>query len=381
MSVEKTTLGIVGGGQLGMMMVEPAHALGLEVVVLDPTPNSPAGKIAARQIIAPYADRLGTVQLAEASDVITVEIEHVNTSALEKVDSEGIPVFPSPETIRTIQDKYIQKAVLQAGGLPVTPFRKVNKIDDVLEAAEEWDYPIHLKTRLNAFDGRGNSKIEKANEIEAVWNHLSKKGPLYVEKHIPFKKELSVVLARDQSGSIITYPVVETQHVRNICHTVLAPAPVKGEIAKQAEILAIQTLGVFKGAGVFAVEMFLDEEEKLYINEVAPRVHNSGHWTQLGSQTSQFENHVRAVVGYPVGNTDMTAPAAVMINILGNRNGKAEPLGIEDAKNVFPGNISVVIYGKEETRPDRKMGHINVVADTLDEALEAAQRARAIITI
>jgi phosphoribosylaminoimidazole carboxylase PurK protein len=361
------TIGIAGGGQLGRMLAEAAHNLEFNVVVLDPTPNSPAAQVANEQIVGDYKDGAMLRALAEKSDFLTYEIESVNAEALEEL-SRTMPVNPSPKTLAIIKDKLAQKRFLQQHNIPIAEFS-----DDV----EGFGYPYILKARSGGFDGRGNALVEKVEDVQAAMEKL--KGALaYAERVVAFEKELAIVAARTTDGQMQIFPLVETIHKNHICHMVLAPALVPKEIARKAHDLAQKVLASFDGAGVFAIEMFLVNGEVL-VNEIAPRVHNSGHFSIEACHSSQFEQHIRAITGMPLGDSSMKVPAAAMVNILGDRSGKAEPKGVEEAEAIE--GVKVHIYGKMETRPERKMGHLTAVANTLDEAKEKAENARKLISI
>ncbi len=389
MEQKKKKIGIVGGGQLGRMLTHAAHKLGFRVAVLDPTPNSPAAQVADEHILKNFTDEEGVYEVAQGADYITFEIESANSDALRKLMIEGKVINPSPETLAIIKDKCKQKEFLHNNGIPVAPFMPVRGVADIMAAAEKFGYPFLLKARLGAYDGRGNAVVrsELGDEngeggIEDGMRKLAKSmenGGLYVEKFVPFVKELAVVVARGASGEILPYPPVETIHKNNICHLVLAPAPVDQLIANNAMNLAARIMTHLQGVGIFGIEMFLTEGGQVLINEIAPRVHNSGHHTIEGYATSQFEQHIRAITGMPLGDVTPTMPASVMINILGERSGPAEVTGLEEALAI-PGT-AVHIYGKLETRPERKMGHITIIDTDLDSAIEKAKRARLLISI
>lgn len=374
----KKRIGIVGGGQLGRMLTDAAKKLGFTVTVIDPTPNSPAGQVADKQIIAHYTDEKAIRELAAQSDFLTFEIELANAEILEELASKGLQINPSAKTLTIIKDKFAQKKFLQKNGIPVGEFVEVNNKEDIINAAKEFGYPILLKARFDAYDGRGNALIENESQIDSSFDRLGGKN-LYVEKFIPFIKELAVMVARSIDGKIISYPVVETVHKNNILHIMYAPADVRESIRQQAKAFAEETMKHLNGAGVFGIEMFLTKDGKVLLNEIAPRVHNSGHYTIEACKTSQFEQHIRAITGMPLNSTEMIVPAAVMINILGDRNGKIEPKGIEAAEKI-PG-VFVHIYGKMETRVERKMGHITAVAETLEDAQRKAEKAKTLISI
>jgi 5-(carboxyamino)imidazole ribonucleotide synthase len=374
----KQRLGIVGGGQLGRMLTSSAKQLGFDVTVIDPTPNSPAGQMADRQITAAYDDAAAIRQLAGQVDFITFEIESAGAKTLEELAAGGAVINPAPQTLAIIKDKLEQKRWLQAAGIPVAEFAAVQTAADVRSAGEAAGYPLLLKARHGAYDGRGNAVIKSADGIAAAMQRLAGRE-LYLEHHVPFTKELAVIVARSLAGDTAVYPVVETIHRNNICHQVYAPARVAAEVTKQAEQLAAQVAAQLEGAGVFAIEMFVTDDGAVLVNEIAPRVHNSGHLTIEANLTSQFEQQVRAVTGLPLGSTKAKVPAAVMVNILGERSGPVQLEGLDRALAI-PG-VSVHIYGKAETRPERKMGHLTAVADTIDTAADSAQRARKEITI
>ncbi|HRH24295.1 MAG TPA: 5-(carboxyamino)imidazole ribonucleotide synthase [Candidatus Paceibacterota bacterium] len=363
------TLGIVGGGQLALMMAQAAKTLGIECVVLDPTPECPASAV-ARQVVGDFHDHATVLAFAKEAEVLTFEIESANADALAELAAQGLPVHPMPETLALIKDKLAQKNFLSERGIPVAPYQDAPDEEAARAAGEVLGYPFLLKARSGGYDGRGNATINTPADIAPAFAKLGTN--LYAEGFVSFEKELAVVAVRTVAGDIRTYPVVETVHERHICLEVLAPAPVKESVRKKAETLAHYVLESFSGAGVFAIEMFMVDGDVL-VNEIAPRVHNSGHLTIEGCATSQFENHVRAVMGMELGSTELIAPAAVMLNILGERTGPATPVGVEDAKAL--GGVAIHIYGKKETKPDRKMGHITAVANSLLEARAKAEDA------
>lgn len=363
-------IGIAGGGQLGRMLTDAAHALDFKVITLDPDPKGPGGQVSDEQIAGDYKDAAMIQDLATRCDVLTFEIESVNADALESLSAAGFPVHPTPRTLSIIKDKLYQKQFLQTHGIPVAPFA-------LPEEAESLGYPYVLKARSGGFDGRGNALVEKPEDLHAAVQKLKGEGA-YAEGFVHFEKELAIVAARTAAGQIKIFPLVETIHKNHICHMTLAPAPVSDAVARKAHDLAEKVLATFEGAGVFAIEMFLVDGEVL-VNEIAPRVHNSGHYSIEACHASQFEQHIRAVAGEPLGDCSMKVPAAVMINILGERDGAAEPKGAEEAEKI-PG-VKVHFYGKMETRRERKMGHLTAVADTLAIARANAEKARSLISI
>lgn len=374
----KNRIGIVGGGQLGRMLTLEAKKMGFTVIVIDPTPNSPAGQVADEQIVAPYNDEKAIRNLAKRSDYLTFEVELANAKVLDELTKQGVTVNPSAKTLEIIKDKLRQKEFLKKAHIPVADFIPVKTLDDIKKAAKKFTYPIVLKARFDAYDGRGNFLIKNESSIEKGLQKLQDRK-LYVEKFVPFTKEIAIMVARNVKGEIKAYPLVETVHKNNICHTVLAPAPVSNNVQQSAKRLAIKVMKHLKGAGVFGIEMFLTKDNKIVINELAPRVHNSGHYTIEGCVTSQFEQHIRAVTNMPLGSTDMIVPASVMVNILGERQSVVEVTGIDNALRIP--NVSVHIYGKMETKIERKMGHITAIDKTLQAAYRKAKLARKYISI
>ena len=348
-------LGIIGGGQLGMMITEAAKNLSeyiSEITVLDPTENCPAAQAGAKQIVGDFKDELAILKLAEQSDIITYEIESGNTDVLSKLKAK---IEPSPSTLGIIQDKFSQKTFLSENELPVSQFYEITSLGDLHEKIKELGLPVLLKSRRDAYDGRGNFKITSSDEIEKAYHHFDGKS-LMVEKFVNFKMEVSVIAARNTKGDIATYPLVENIHENNILKMTIAPARVSDDVIKDAGEIARKTMEVLKGAGVFGIEMFIDQDDKILINEIAPRVHNSGHHTLQSCKTSQFEQHLRAILGLELGSTDLIHKT-VMCNILGpdGFEGKYKPVELEKD------NVYLKMYGKDISKPQRKIGHFNVV--------------------
>jgi len=372
-------LGIIGGGQLGMMITEAAKNLSeyiSEIIVLDPTENCPAAQAGAKQIVGDFKDELAILKLAEQSDIITYEIESGNTDVLSKLKAK---IEPSPSTLGIIQDKFLQKTFLSENELPVSQFYEITSLNDLREKIKELGLPVLLKSRRDAYDGRGNFKITSSDEIEMAYQHFDGKS-LMVEKFVNFKMEVSVIAARNTKGDIVAYPLVENIHENNILKMTIAPARVSDDVIKDAGKIARKTMEVLKGAGVFGIEMFIDQDDKILINEIAPRVHNSGHHTLQSCKTSQFEQHLRAILGLDLGSTDLVHKT-VMCNILGPNGfeGKYKPVELEKD------GVYLKMYGKDVSKPQRKLGHFNVVDlnDTKDvsELLEMADEIKNSILI
>ena len=362
-------LGIIGGGQLGMMITEAAKKMPehiSKIIVIDPTINCPAAQMGAEQIVADYKDKDAIIDLANKSDIITYEIESGDSQILKSVEKNA-EINPSPETLRIIQDKFLQKSFLQDNGIVVSDFIKIENISDVYKGIKQFGYPVLLKARRDAYDGRGNFKINSKDEIQKAFDYF-KGQKLLLEKFIPFKMEVSVIASRNTKGQIKTYPLVENIHEDNILRETIAPARVSDEIIQKAESIANTTMTVLKGAGVFGIEMFLTQENEIIINEIAPRVHNSGHHTLQSSETSQFEQHLRAILGLELGSTTLLHPT-IMYNILGSKSfeGKYTPV-ITTQPNTY-----LKMYGKEISKPLRKLGHFNLVGvngESIDQLLQ-----------
>ena len=366
----KKRLGIIGGGQLGMMITEAAQNLSdeiSEIIVLDPTENCPAAQVGAKQIVGDFKDENAIIKLAEQSDIITYEIESGNTDVLNKLKTE---IEPSPSTLGIIQDKFSQKTFLSENGLPVSEFYEITSLDNLHAKINDLGLPVLLKSRRDAYDGRGNLKIVSSAEIEKAYQHFEGKS-LMIEKFVDFKMEVSVIAARNTNGDITTYPLVENIHENNILNVTIAPARVSDNVIKDAEDIAKKTMEVLKGAGVFGIEMFIDQDDRILINEIAPRVHNSGHHTLQSCKTSQFEQHLRAILGLDLGSTDIIHKT-VMCNILGpdGFEGKYKPVDL-DKDHVY-----LKMYGKSVSKPQRKLGHFNIVdlndSESIDRLLKIA---------
>ena len=356
LNVMSKVLGIIGGGQLGMMLTEAAQNLDdiSKIIVLDPTENCPAAKVGAQQIIADFKDEDAIKKLSELSDIITYEIESGNSDVLKKLE-ENTEINPSPDTLRIIQDKLLQKQFLQKNGIAVAEFEKIENKEELNQMIDKMGLPLLLKTRRDAYDGRGNYKINSKSEIDDALDLFSGKT-LMVEKFVKFEKEVSVIAARNTKGEISTYPVVENIHENNILRTTIAPGRVSEIVRKEAEKIAEKTMEVLHGAGVFGIEMFVTSDDEILINEIAPRVHNSGHHTLQSCNTSQFEQHLRAILGMDLGDSSIKTPT-IMYNILGPKTFQGEYNVLFKKQD----NIHLKMYGKLESKPQRKIGHVNVV--------------------
>lgn len=366
-------IGIIGGGQLAKMTALSAMELGCEVVILEKNKNTPASSLAAEILYGDWDDPDCLLKLAARVDVVSLENEFVDATSLQTLEDNGHLLYPGARTIGLVQDKLTQKQTLAAAGIAVTPFAPVSTKQDIINAAEKLHWPVVLKARRNGYDGKGNSTLYSAADIDRAWDQLDGDlRPLYLEGFCDFKSELAVMITRGKTGETVDYPVVESVQKDHICHLVRAPARPDGSVATAIQT-ALQAVTSIDGVGTTGVEMFLTEDDRIILNEMAPRVHNSGHYTIEACECSQFENHVRAILGLPLGSTKMIAPAAVMINLLGAAQGTGYPAGIEDALRVSGAHIH--IYGKTSTDKGRKMGHITALGADIDSAEQTALKA------
>ena len=375
-----TLIAILGGGQLARMTAEAAAHLGIETAILEREPNSPAARIAARALVGSWDDQTQLLALAEGALAVTLENEFVDAPSLFWLEQQGVPVYPTGRTLGLVQDKLEQKRFMHGAGIPVPEFAEVRAQEDIVEAGERWGWPLLLKARRNGYDGYGNATLRKQEDIEPACLRLGWPGrSLLVEAWVPFTRELAVMVARGRDGSAVVYPVVETIQQSHICHIVRAPAAIPEAVEEQATGIARRAVEAIDGVGVFGVEIFETPQGAALYNEIAPRPHNSGHYTIEACATSQFENHLRAVLGLPLGNPSMITPAAVMVNLLSARNGPARVDGLGAALAVE--GAAVHIYGKLEARRGRKMGHVTALGSTLAEAETRALAAAAALTI
>ena len=379
------TLGVVGGGQLGRMLAEAAAPLGVEVVVLDPTPECPASPVARDQIVGDFDDEAGVRELAARADHLTYEIELADPDLLEAVGEEyGVPVNPDPETLRTIQDKLVQKRALQDAGIPVPEFQQVDDREDLIAALDEFG-SVMLKAREGGYDGRGNVPVEDESDVDEALAEIEAATDgdgtrAMAEEFVAFEREVSVIGVKGED-EIRTFPLGENVHREEILRETVVPARTAEAVAERAREVAEDVLALLDGRGVYGIELFETREARsasnasgdeprangeILVNEIAPRPHNSGHYTIEGALTSQFEQHARAVTGRPLGATDLRSPT-VSANLLGNGEERrpAEWSG-DDAILRHPG-ASLHWYGKHEVYPLRKMGHLTVAPRNADD--------------
>jgi 5-(carboxyamino)imidazole ribonucleotide synthase len=368
-------VGIAGAGQLARMTCLAAWPLGVRVAVLG-RPDEPAAPMAAGVVEGDWRDAEAVVRLGAACGVVTLENEFVDAGALAAVQAAGTPVRPDAGALAGVQDKALQKELLRAAGLPTAPFLLVEAAGDLAAAGRELGWPLMLKARRLGYDGYGNATCADAGEAREAFARLDAGDGVLAEGFVAFERELAVMVARAPGGAEASYPVVETVQANHVCHEVIAPAPIAAGASARAGEVAQAAAAAAQGLGVTGVEMFLAPGGEVLVNELAPRPHNSGHYTIEAAETSQFENHLRGVLDLPLGQTGLRAPAAAMVNLLGSRTGPADP-GIAAALAV-PG-AHLHLYDKAEVRPGRKMGHVTALGETPEDALARARRAAAAV--
>ncbi len=374
-------IGIIGGGQLGKMMIQEAKKMGFYVMVLDPTENCPAHTLVDEHVVAKFDDKKAIRFLAEKTDVVTYEFEHIDAEILQTLEQEGKKIYPTAKSLKVIQNKYTQKKLLLEHGLPIPSFCKILSKEDMINAGEKYGFPFMLKACTGGYDGKGNFVVEKKETIPQAYEALGNGTlELMAEKFFPFIMEISVLACRGINGEIQVYPVAENLHKDSILDETRVPANISKQTTQNAMDLAKKVMEVFEGVGMFCVEMFVDKQGNVSVNEVAPRPHNSGHYTIEACIMSQFEQHIRAITGLPLGSPALLKPV-VMRNLLGEEGstGKSYVFGAEKALCI-PGTF-LHIYGKEESKPKRKMGHITVIADSVEEAAQKAQKAKNAVQI
>ncbi|MBM3469344.1 MAG: 5-(carboxyamino)imidazole ribonucleotide synthase [Armatimonadetes bacterium] len=369
------TIGIVGGGQLGRMLALDARRMGYGVAVLDPSPAAPAAALADAHVQAQFDDVGAVADLAARSDVVTFELEHVPLDCALAAAARR-PVRPSSQVLAACQHRIREKQFLREHGFPTAPWRQAGSAEEIEEAVAGLGLPCVVKIPFFGYDGRGQVRVASRNDLPAAATLGFERGPLVVERYIPFASEVAVVVARGMDGGRRVYPVVRTVHDDGILVEVVVPAQVPATVADRAAGIAESIATALDLVGVLAVEMFVMDRGEVLVNEMAPRPHNSGHYTINACPTSQFEQHVRAICGLPLGGAGLLASAA-MVNLLGDRQGPVRLAGVEEALAVA--GVSLHLYGKGEAWPRRKMGHITALGETAEEALDRARRAAAML--
>lgn len=368
------TLGILGGGQLGKMLLYDTRKFDIKTKVLDPSAEAPC-RIACDTFVQGDLMDFDTVyNFGKDVDVLTIEIEGVNLDALEKLESEGVKTYPQAATLRNIQNKGVQKDFYAAHEIPTAPYKRFESTEEAKSwvAANNWELPFVWKSCVGGYDGMGVKIVREHSDLDSLAN-----VPCIAEKMIPFKNELAVIVARSANGEAISYPVVEMEFhpEANQVEYVICPARIDDAVAKKAREVALKASAAFGHVGLLAVELFQTEDDQILVNEVAPRPHNSGHYSIEASFTNQFEQHLRAVLGLPLGNTDSKV-GGIMVNLVG-AEGHTGQVRYENIAEIMrlPG-VTPHIYGKKMTRPFRKMGHVTITNENLAEARRIAQEVK-----
>lgn len=369
-------LGIIGGGQLGKMTILETRKMDIHTCVLTEEYPSPASEIANEYVIGSLFDANKIREVAEKCDVLTYEIEHINVEVLKELEREGKKIFPSSKVIELIQDKSKQKKLLDENNIPTSKWKMLTD-ENKKELVAEFGFPVVQKSCTGGYDGRGVFILKEESDIEKMIP-----GESFLEAFVPCEKEIAVMVARNFDGEVSIYPVVEMvfDERTNICDTVIAPANISKEQEEKAKKLALECIKALDGVGIFGVEMFLTKDGEILINEVAPRPHNSGHYTIEACMTSQYEQFIRAVLNYSLGSVELLSPSC-MVNVLGEEGytGKVEIKGMEDMMKVK--GTYLHIYGKKDTKPFRKMGHLTTLDKSVEGAMEKALKARNLLKI
>jgi 5-(carboxyamino)imidazole ribonucleotide synthase len=365
-----STIGIIGGGQLGRMLAVEARLMGYGVVVLDPEPGSPCSHVADEQIVSSFDDVQAALMLAEKSDVVTYEFENVDYRLVEAIEKKGGRVYPGSRALKVSQNRFLEKGFIRGIGIGVADYERIDGAYDLEAAKKKIGLPAVLKTVSSGYDGKGQAVLTRDEDVLRSFDLMRGRALLW-ERYVPVWKEISVVCARDARGNISIYPVSENIHLENILHMSIVPARIPEETEERgreiAETIALE-LGI---TGVLCVEMFLTEDGGVLVNEIAPRPHNSGHYTMDACVTSQFEQQLRAVCGLPLGSSRLTS-RAVMVNILGEGKG-IRLTGVEDL--LLDPMIRLHLYGKREAKAKRKMGHFTVLGDDIEDCISRAEAA------
>jgi 5-(carboxyamino)imidazole ribonucleotide synthase len=367
-------IGILGGGQLGRMLGMAARAMGYRVVILDPDPDCPAAAVADRVLVARYDDVGAALRLAEASAVVTYELEHVAAGVVAAVE-EVVPVRPGSRPLLVTQDRLSERRFVESAGVAVAPWREVRDVAGARAAARDLGLPIRLKVPLGGYDGRGQLRITSATDLDDTWARLDRRPgtPLLAERELDFEVELSVIVARTVDGAAATFPIARNRHDDGILVESVAPAPVTDAVAERAAAIGCELARAMDLCGTLTAELFLLRDGSLAVNELAPRVHNSGHWTIEGAATSQFEQHIRAICGIGLGATDAISPAAT-VNLLGTGSRRpARVLGASEA--LADPAVHLHLYDKRTVFERRKMGHLTALGGDVDDVLASARAA------
>jgi 5-(carboxyamino)imidazole ribonucleotide synthase len=373
------TLGILGGGQLGKMMTAEAARMSINTKLLSPKDAGPMRPYSGARV-GDWTDPEVLRPFVADCDVVTVESEWAPADEAEAVLPDDASLWPSTDTLSLIKDKGVQKQHLADAGCPVPAFSRCETVDEALDAADDFGYPVVLKQYRGAYDGYGNATAASPEELRDAWPDLAAEDGLMIETFADFTRELAVQVARRPGGQQVVYPVAYTEQRDHRCHAVEVPADIDDAVAEKARRVAQEAVSAVKGVGLIAVELFEMPDGRVLINELAPRPHNTGHYSIEGSATSQFENHVRAVLDWPLGSTDLRTPCAVMVNVLGRREGSPPRTdGLMQALDMD--GVSPHIYGKPEVRPGRKMGHVTALGRSRADVRKRAEMAASAIEL
>jgi 5-(carboxyamino)imidazole ribonucleotide synthase len=365
-------LGILGGGQLGKMLLAEARKFDIQTYILDPSKDAPSQFGASQFFTGDLMDYTAVYEFGKKVNLLTIEIENVNLDALDKLEAEGLPVFPSPKTLRLIQNKGVQKDFYVANSIPTSKHKRFENLEILKSAIDTLTFPFVWKCTQFGYDGNGVKVVRSNSDLDNLPN-----VECIAEEMVPFKNELAVIVARSASGEIITYPLVEMEFhpEANQVEYVLCPARIEDKVAQKAREIALKVSEAFNHVGLLAVEMFQTDNDEILVNEVAPRPHNSGHHTIEACYTSQFENHLRAILNLPLGNT-ASKVAGIMVNLVGEE-GFSGPVTYQNIEKIMAINgVTPHIYGKRETRPFRKMGHVTIVNEDMAEARKIAEEVK-----
>jgi len=357
-------IGIIGGGQLGKMMALAAKAMGFRIVVLDPVPDCPCGQVADEQIVGAYDDSHAIEQLAKKSDVVTYEFENIHAENLDWLAKHAY-VPQGTNCLKMTQDRILEKKAIQSAGVKVAPYVVIETIDHLHLGIHDTGLPAVLKTARGGYDGKGQVVIRHPHDLLKA-EALVEQGRCVLEKWIEFEREISVIITRNPQGEVAVFPVAENLHRNNILHQTIVPARISKEVEERAIQEAKKLANAFHLVGTLAVEMFVTSDEKIYINELAPRPHNSGHFTIEACETSQFEQHIRAIANWPLARTDLLKPV-VMVNILGEHQARL----LEKIPELKDWKIH--LYGKKEAKLHRKMGHVTLLRETVEQGIQEAE--------
>lgn len=368
-------LGILGGGQLAKMLANSAYRLGINVSIIENSSDSPAGDMTKLDFSNGWNNPAELDKFIDSADIITLESEFIDPQILEYI-AKSKPVFPSADTLKLVQDKFIQKQTFSNAGISVPYFEEINSIADGIKFGNENGFPFLIKTRTLGYDGYGNYTVKSPEDMQIAWDKFSSDGKnrkLMAEKFVNFTKELAVMVARNHKGELAVYPCVETIQKDHICHTVIAEAEIDPSLRIKAQELAVRCVESINGVGVFGIELFVTANGEVLVNEIAPRPHNSGHYTIEACYCSQFENAIRAICDLPLGNPQLITGGACMVNLLGMRDGSGVPTDV--SKSLAVESSFLHLYNKKQSRKGRKMGHITALGKDPQSAYQTARRA------